>query len=135
MAGHIERGMNPPLPLDLAEPFPLPTIPTKHRGDEAEEQDIYYRYYGNLIGHPQWLTVKSYYESTLFILVNQVTSHQTQVWNRPVPSPDGTHLAVRNMALDYASGINGLQLLLFNQNKPQLQWKLVIGHWEPQRIR
>ena len=106
----------------------------KTRGDEVEEQGIYYRYYGNLIGHPQWLTVKSYCESELFILVYQVNSHQTQVWNKLVPSPDGTHLAVRSMALDYASGLNGLQLLLFNQNKPQLQWKLVIGHWEPQRI-
>lgn len=107
----------------------------KTRGDENEERDIYYRYCGNLDGLPYWMLTKQYYEWEEIILIHQVTGHQTEVWNKPIPSPDGKWLAVQNIGLDYAGGINGLQLLSLKQNKTAPEWERVLSHWEPQRIR
>lgn len=103
----------------------------EHASDRAGR----YRYWGALPTARQWVLSVAYYETSGVDLIDQRTGRRTDLWGRPVVSPDGRYLLSTSSGLGGGDQINGLQLFQLEATGPRKLWERDLTHWAPERAR
>lgn len=106
------------------------------RTDTTDSEDvIVYHYWGQLPSVHQWVVSVSLYEGQAVVLIDQRTGQRTDVWGRPVASPDGRYILASSSDLAAAFDPNGLQLFELGPKGPKLIWQRLLLHWGPAEVR
>ncbi|UOQ73884.1 hypothetical protein [Hymenobacter cellulosilyticus] len=99
------------------------------------ENAVAYLYWGQLPAVHQWVVNVGLWEGRYVVLIDQRTGKRTDVWGRPIASPDGRYILASNADLAAAFDPNGLQLLQLTANGPKLMWQRELINWGPTEAR
>ncbi|TGE26188.1 hypothetical protein [Hymenobacter metallicola] len=110
------------------------TVVLKNDTTDTEEA-VAYHYWGQLPSVHQWVVSAGLYEGQSVVLIDQRTGQRTNIWGRPVASPDGRYILASNTDLVAAFDPNGLQLLQVGSTGPTLIWQRELANWGPAEVR
>ncbi|WP_157807741.1 hypothetical protein [Hymenobacter chitinivorans] len=106
------------------------------RNDTTDSENaVQYSYWGQLPGAHQWVVSVGLWEGHSVVLIDQRTGQRTDIWGRPVASPDGRYILASNADLAAAFDPNGLQLLQVGAKGPKLVWQRELINWGPTEAR
>lgn len=122
------------LTLDNGKTLRLTNDTYRMRGDNDEAADTYYEYGGTLPNLPYWIVTEQHWEDYYTWLIHQKTGQKTNIWTRPLLSPDSNQFITYIPGLESETGVNGIQVFAISQQKTALQWQRIFKYWEPLRV-
>lgn len=90
---------------------------------EDYDRNIVYEYVATLPSIRQWLIAVHLYEGGYYLLIDQRTGYQTQVWSPPAVAPNGRHFVCGNSDVLARYEPNGLQVWAADGRAPRLLWE------------
>lgn len=104
--------------------------------DDTTEGDRYVRYIyrGPLSGTRLHMIEAGFYESGVYLLVDDTTGHKTFVDDAPIASPNGTLVAVASMDMEAGYEPNRLTLYATSADSLSQVWRQESKEWGPEGI-